>query len=88
MHYYNPSEDQVQFFLDNIGEKEFTVIFIKVNGEQRQMTARLIPSDKKGSNPVPVETPDGIRSFRIEAVLYIGENQHSVMNEAEFEIGV
>lgn len=66
---------EVQFFLDNLKPMEsFNVIFLTTNGEQRQYDGTLIPNNGKRSDLVPFDTGNGIKSFRIDKVLSIGES--------------
>lgn len=66
------SSEEVQFFLDNLAPmQEFTVIFTKKDGTQRQITGHLDPNGvTRKSNP-PVQTEEGWKSFNIGRVLSI-----------------
>ena len=71
-------KDTVKFKLNQIGyDKEFVVIFYKVNGEQRKMRCMMeAPSGPpKNPNVVPVMDLDkgAWRSFKVDTVAYIGE---------------
>ena len=68
-------KDQVQMFLDNIGEAEFTVIFLKKDGTQRKLTGRLDPmaTTRKENVPVMCSEEGAWKSFNINRVLYLGE---------------
>ena len=68
------SKEQVKFQLDQIGyDKEFTVVFYKVNGEQRKMRCKMEPptiGKPKHPDVVPVVDldKDSWRSFRVDSV--------------------
>lgn len=66
------SSEEVQFFLDHLAPmQEFTVIFTKKDGTQRQITGYLDPNGiTRKSNP-PVMTDEGWKSFNIGRVLSI-----------------
>lgn len=68
--------EQVKFQLSEIGyDKEFVVIFYKVNGEQRKMRCKMeVPSGKpKHPEVIPVVDldKDSWRSFRIDTVTFL-----------------
>lgn len=70
------SKEQVKFQLSEIGyDKEFVVIFYKVNGEQRKMRCKMeVPVGKpKHPDVVPVVDldKDSWRSFRVDSVAYL-----------------
>jgi hypothetical protein len=72
------SKEQVKFQLAEIGyDKEFVVIFYKVNGEQRKMRCKMevLVGKPKNPNVVPVMDLDkgAWRSFKVDTVVYIGE---------------
>lgn len=63
---------QVQFVLDmKTPEDDLCVIFTKVDGTQRKITGKLIPSNGVRKENVPIDTPDGIKSFNINRVLFL-----------------
>lgn len=69
------SRETVQFFLDQVDIRNpISVIFLKKDGTQRQVTGHLIPSDNRTSQ-IPVSTEEGFKSFNIERVLSIVELQ-------------
>ena len=70
------SKEQVKFQLSEIGyDKEFVVIFYKVNGEQRKMRCKMeVPTSKpKHPDVVPVVDldKDSWRSFRVDSVAFL-----------------
>lgn len=70
------AREQVKFTLAEIGyDKEFVVIFYKVNGEQRKMRCKMeVPSGKaKHPDIVPVVDLDknSWRSFRVDSVAFL-----------------
>lgn len=73
-------KEQVKFTLDQIGyDKEFVVIFYKTStGEQRKMRCRMEPPTGPVKNPLVIPVvdldKDAWRSFRIDSVMYIGED--------------
>jgi hypothetical protein len=52
--YHFLSTTEVQHFLNNIGGRPFTVIFMKKNGEQRKITGVLDTSVHERKKDVPV----------------------------------
>ena len=73
------TKEQVKFQLDQIGYgKEFVVIFYKVNGEQRKMRCMMEPPTGEPKNPLVVPVMDldkgAWRSFRVDAVAFLGES--------------
>lgn len=63
--------DSVQHVLNGLmPEQQFTVIFMKLDGTQRQLTGNLIPSEKRSANVV-VQCVEGYRQFNINRVLHI-----------------
>lgn len=66
---------EVQFFLDNTGGKEFTVIFLKTDGTQRKLTGNLDTSvsTRKTSVPMMDKESGQWKSFNISRVLWIGQ---------------
>lgn len=71
--YHFLSTTEVQHFLNNIGGRPFTVIFMKKNGEQRKITGVLDTSVVERKNDVPVLTDEGWKSFNLGRVLWIQE---------------
>jgi len=72
------TKDEVKFQLKQIGyNKEFVVIFYKVNGEQRKMHCKMEVPTGPAKNPDVVPVVDlekgAWRSFRIDSVAYLGE---------------
>ena len=69
-------KETVKFKLNQIGyDKEFVVIFYKVNGEQRKMRCKMeVPTSKpKHPDVVPVVDldKDSWRSFRVDSVAFL-----------------
>ena len=63
---------QVQFFLDNIGAKQFTVIFLKKDGSQRKVTGSLDVNGKRSENvPVMCAESASWKSFNINRVVWL-----------------
>lgn len=63
--------DSVQHILNGLGPEEvFKVIFLKLDGSQRQLTGHLIPSEKRSANVV-MQCKEGFRQFNINRVLHI-----------------
>jgi hypothetical protein len=71
--YHFLSTTEVQHFLNNIGGRPFTVIFMKKNGEQRKLTGVLDTSAHKQDNDVNFLTEEGWKRFNIGRVLWIQE---------------
>ena len=67
----------VQYFLNQNEGKELIVIMQKLDGSQRKLIGTLDPKAKR-LNTVPIQTPDGWRSFNLERVLYISTTGDSV----------
>ena len=68
------SQEYVQFYLDNLNPlQKFKVIFMKVDGTQRELTGNLDPNGKTRLDNIPVQTADGWKSFNRNRVLWIGE---------------
>ena len=81
------SKEQVKFQLDQIGyNKEFVVIFYKVNGEQRKMRCKMEVPKRDSATPLRASTskpkhPDVVpvvdldkdswRSFRADSVAFL-----------------
>lgn len=66
-------EVQVQFVLDQKEPgDELKVIFRKVDGTQRLLKGTLIPNESGyKKEAIPMDTSEGIRSFRKDRVLFI-----------------
>lgn len=69
-------KETVKFKLNQIGyDKEFVVIFYKVNGEQRKMRCKMeVPVGPPKSNevvPVVDLDKDSWRSFRVDSVAHL-----------------
>ena len=60
----------VQHFLNQNEGRELVIIMQKLDGSQRKLVGTLDPKAKRLST-VPIQTPDGWRSFSLERVLYI-----------------
>jgi len=72
MTYTTLEPSQVQYFLDYIGQYQFTVIFLTKDNEQRQYTGKLVPSENR-SEYVAMETEYGFKKFSVNNVLSIVE---------------
>lgn len=74
MAYTFESVDYVQYFLNNIENRQFTVIFQKTDGSQRQLKGKLDPNGNSKKENVPIMTDEGWKSFNINRVLLIQED--------------
>lgn len=64
-------QSSVQFFLDNVGDREFTVIFLKEGGSQRKLIGHLDVKQSTRKTSVPIMTVDGWKTFNTGRVLSI-----------------
>lgn len=74
--YHFLSTTEVQHFLNNIGGRPFTVIFMKKYGEQRKLTGTLDTKSTERKNDVPIcidPATNDWRQFNIGRVLWIQE---------------
>lgn len=66
----------VQFKLDNYpANAELRVIFLKDNGEQRELRGILDHTSNSRKENVPVLTAEGWKSFNINRVLFLEYNK-------------
>ena len=73
MTYTTMKPEQVQHFLDYLEYgQQFTVIFLTKDGEQRQYTGKLVPSENR-SQYVAIDTEFGFKKFNVNNVLSIVE---------------
>ena len=64
-------QSSVQFFLDNVGDREFTVIFLKMDNTQRKLVGHLDTKQSTRKTTVHMMTFDGWKSFDTSRVLSI-----------------